>query len=583
MNQELAKIFFEMAELLEMKGVQFKPRAFEKAAHSIEALDEDMRDIYKKGGIKALEDIPGVGKGIAERIEEFVKTGKIKDYARLKKETPVDVSGLTAIEGVGPKVIQLLYKKLKIKNVSDLEKAAKAGKLRGLPRFGEKLEAKILKGIEFQKKSAGRMNIGEAMPLARKIIKYLKTVPGVERVESAGSLRRWQESVGDLDFLAISSKPKLVSEKFVHMPGVSRVYAEGETKSMVRLREGIDADLRVLPHESFGAALQYFTGSKDHNIALRKIAIKKGYKLNEYGLFKGKKLVAGKDEEEIYKKLGLDWMPPELRTNSGEIESALRQAQGKPDGLPKLVELRDIKGDLQIQTDWSDGANTIEEYAEYAKKLGYEYIAITDHTKSLAMTGGADEKKLLRQISAIDKINKKIKGIKILKSAEVNILKDGSLDIKDEVLSKLDIVGGAIHTAFKLSEDEQTERLIRVMKNPHVDIIFHPTTRVPMKREPIKLNFEKIFKVASETGTMMEINAHPWRLDLHDFLIREAKKFGVHFMINTDAHSLHDMNYVEYGVGQARRGWAEKKDIINTLPLKKLLELLKKPKAKRFK
>ncbi|QQG46051.1 MAG: DNA polymerase/3'-5' exonuclease PolX [Candidatus Niyogibacteria bacterium] len=575
-NQELAKIFFEMAELLEMKEVPFKPRAFEKAAHSIEALDEDVGDIYKKGGIGALEDISGVGRGIAERIEEFLKTGRIKDYARLKKEMPVDVSGFTAIEGVGPKIIGTLYKKLKIKNIKDLEKAAKGGKLRDLPRFGEKLEQKILKGIEFQKSSGGRMNIGEAMPIARKIINELRKVPGVEKVETAGSLRRWQESVGDLDFLAISSKPELVMEKFVSMPEVASVYARGETKSMVRLRSGIDADLRVLSHESFGAALQYFTGSKDHNVALRKIAIKKGYKLNEYGLFKGKKLVEGYDEEKIYARLGLDWMPPEMRVNSGEIETAQRHK------LPRLIELKDIKGDLQTQTDWSDGANSIEEMAEYAKSRGYEYIGITDHTKSLAMTGGADDKKLLRQIAHIEKLNKKMSGIKILSGAEVNILRDGSLDISDAVLAKLDFAGGAIHTAFKLSEEEQTERLIKAMQNPNIDIIFHPTTRVPMRREPIKLDFDKIFKVAVETGTILEIDGHPWRLDLHDELIRMAKKFGVRFTIDTDAHSAAELSYLEYGVAQARRGWAEKSDIINTLPLIKLLELLKKPKGKRF-
>ncbi|MEK7566867.1 MAG: DNA polymerase/3'-5' exonuclease PolX [Patescibacteria group bacterium] len=577
MNQELAKIFFEMAELLEMKGVQFKPRAFEKAAHSVEALDEDVKDIYEKRGIRALEEIPGVGKGIAERIEEYVKHGQIKDHDRLKKEMPVDVSGLTAIEGVGPKIIKTLYKKLKIKSVKDLEKAAKAGKLRNLPRFGEKLEQKILKGVEFQKKSAGRMNIGEAMSLARKIIEYLKNIPGVERVEAAGSLRRWQESVGDLDFLAISSKPKEVMDKFVSMPDVESVYARGETKSMVRLRGGIDADLRVLAHESFGSALQYFTGSKDHNIALRKIAIKKGYKLNEYGLFRGKKIIAGHDEKEIYQKLGLDWMPPEMRTNSGEIEIAQKHK------LPKLIDHGDLKGDLQTQTDWSDGANSIKEMALEAKRLGHEYIGITDHTKGLAMTGGADDKKLLRQMAAIDKLNKKISGIKILKGAEVNIGKEGSLDISDEVLAKLDFVGCAIHSHFNLSEGEQTKRLIKAMQNPHIDIIFHPTTRIPMRREPIKLDFERIFKVAAETGTIMEIDAHPWRLDLHDELIRMAKKFGVRFMIDTDAHSVAELSYLEYGIAQARRGWAEKSDIINTLPLKKLLELLKKPKSKRFK
>ena len=559
-----------------MKGVEFKPRAFEKAGHSIESLNEEVESIYKKDGVKGLLQIPGVGRGIAEKIEEYLKSGRVKDYEKLKKEMPVDVSGLTAIEGVGPKTIKILYQKLKIKNAGDLEKAARAGKLKKLPRFGEKMEQKILKGIDFQKSSAGRMNIGEALPLARKIINYLKYVPGVEKIEPAGSLRRWQESVGDLDFLAISSKPELVMNKFVSMPEVEHVYARGDTKSMVRLKSGIDADLRVLPNESFGAALQYFTGSKDHNVEVRKIAIKYGYKLNEYGLFKGKKAVAAADEKEIYKKLGLDWMPPELRLAYGEIEAAQKHK------LPKLIGYGDLKGDLQTQTSWTDGANAIEEMAKEAKRLGHEYICITDHTKGLAMTGGSDEKKLSRQAGEIDRLNKEISGIEILKGAEVNISKDGSLDIADEALAKLDFAGAAIHSHFGLSEAEQTERLQKAMRNPHIDIIFHPTGRVPMRREPIKLDFEAVFKEAARSGTMLEINAHPWRLDLHGELVREAKKYGVKFMINTDAHSVGDLSYLEYGIAQARRGWAEKKDIINTFPLKKLLELLKKPKVKRF-
>src|SRR3989344_1045873 len=449
-NRELAKIFFEMAELLEMKEVQFKPRAFEKAAHSIEALDDEVLHIYNKEGIKGLLQIPGVGRGIAEKIEEYLKSGRVKDYEKLKKEMPVDVSGLTAIEGVGPKTIKILYQKLKIKNAGDLEKAARAGKLKKIPRFGEKLEEKILKGIAFQKSSAGRMNIGEALPLARKIINYLKYVRGVEKIEPAGSLRRWQESVGDLDFLVISSKPELVMNKFVSMPEVEHVYARGGTKSMVRLKSGIDADLRVLPHESFGAGLQYFTGSKDHNVEVRKIAIKYGYKLNEYGLFKGKKAVAAADEKKIYKKLGLDWMPPELRLAYGEIEAAPKHK------LPKLIGYGDLKGDLQTQTSWTDGANTIEEMVKEAKRLGHEYICITDHTKGLAMTGGSDEKKLLRQGGEIDRLNKEISGIEILKGAEVNIMKDGSLDIADEALAKLDFAGAAVHSLFNLSEKEET-------------------------------------------------------------------------------------------------------------------------------
>ena len=573
-----------MSEFLAMQEAAFKPRAYEKAARAIEELKEDAAEIYQKEGLKGLEKISGVGKGIARRIEEFVKTGRIRDYERFKKEMPVDISGLTSIQGVGPKTIKTLYKKLKIKNVKDLEKAAKAGKLKNLPGFGEKIEQKILQGIEFQAGFHGRMNIGLALPIARKIIDFLKKIPGVSRVEVAGSLRRWQESVGDLDFLVISSKSEAVMTKFTAMPEVEHVYARGQTKTMVRLSGGIDADVRVLPPESFGAALQYFTGSKDHNVELRKIAISKKYKLNEYGLFKSRKLAAGRDEKEIYSKLGLDWMPPELRTASGEIEAARFHR------LPDLIGYGDIKGDLQIQTNWTDGANSIEEMAQEAKRLGLEYIAITDHTKSLAITGGSDEKKLLRQMVIIDKINSKLQSanwrtnskFKILKGAEVNILKDGSLDIKDEVLVKLDVAGAAIHSHFNLSEKEQTERLIKTMSNRHIDIIFHPTGRLLQKREPIKLDFDKVFKTAAETGTMLEINAHPWRLDLNGELVRAAKKYGVRFMINTDAHSAADLAYMEYGIAQARRGWAEKSDIVNTLPLKKLMELFKKPKTGRY-
>ncbi|MBI2038848.1 MAG: DNA polymerase/3'-5' exonuclease PolX [Candidatus Niyogibacteria bacterium] len=574
-NGELAKIFFEMAELLAMKEVPFKPRAFEKAAHSLEALGEDVADIYKREGLSGLKKIPGVGAGIAERIEEFLKHGKIPDHARLKKQMPVDVSGLTAIEGVGPKTIRLLYKRLKIKTVKDLERAAKAGKLRRIPRMGVKLEEKILKSVEFQRTHAGRMTLGEALPISRSIIERLKKISGVRAVESAGSLRRWQETIGDLDFLVISSEPERVTDAFTSMPDVAAVTAKGETKSSVRLRAGINADLRVLPPESFGAALQYFTGSKDHNVELRKIAIAKGYKLNEYGLFKGERRIAGTNEEEIYEKLGLERMPPELRTNSGEIEAAEKHR------LPKLIDYGDVRGDCQTQTIWTDGANSIEEMAEEAKRLGRDYIAITDHTKSLAMTHGSDEAKLRKQMAEIAKLNKK-SGIRIFTGAEVNIAKDGALDISDEVLGELDFVGASVHSHFNLSEKEQTARLIRAMENPHVDAIFHPTTRVIQKRDAIALDFDEVFRAAARTGTMLEANAHPWRLDLKDGLIRRAKEFGVKFIIDTDAHSTAELSYLEYGIAQARRGWCAKKDIVNTLGAADFAEVLEKPKTKRF-
>src|SRR3989344_4619337 len=368
MNQNLAKILREISVLLEIKGVEFKPQAYEKVAHSIEMLEEDVKDIYQKGGLKALEEISGVGRGIAEKIEEYIKNRRIKDHALLKKEIPVDIDELSTVEGVGPKMILRLYEELKIKTRDQLEKAARAGKLRGLEGFGQKTEENILRSIDFLKKEHGRFILGFVMPEMRAIVEKIRKVPGVERAEFAGSIRRMQETVGDLDILVISKKPSLAMDFFVTMPEVAAIYAKGNTKSSVRLKMGMDADLRVLPPESFGAALQYFTGDKYHNVQLRQIAIKQGYKLNEYGLFKGKKLVAGRNEEEVYDKLGLAWMPPEIRTNSGELEAA---ANGR---LPQLVSYDDLKGDLQVQTNWTDGENSLEEMAKAAKKQGLEDI-----------------------------------------------------------------------------------------------------------------------------------------------------------------------------------------------------------------
>ncbi len=588
MNQELSKIFGEIAVLLEMKGVAFKPRAYEKVADIIGSLEEDLKDIYKAGGSKALEDIPGVGRGIAEKIEEYIKTGHIKEYEKLKKELPVDIEGLRAVEGVGPKTILHLYKKLGIKNLEQLEKAAKAGKIRNIAGLGEKTETKILKGIGFVKSSSGRLVLGFNMPVFRTIVDKIKKVEGVKTAQFAGSVRRMQETVGDLDILAISTKPSKVMDFFVSMPEVEAVHEHGPTRSSVRLKMGIDADLRVLPPESFGAALQYFTGDKYHNVQLREIAIKQGYKLNEYGLFSSRSLASGKlprskasgvgrTEEEIYEKLGLAWMPPEIRTNHGELEAA--QA-GK---LPKLIDYHDLKGDLQVQTDWTDGEHSIREMAEAAQKAGLEYICITDHTKSLAMTGGSDEKRLLQQMSEIDKLNSESairnSKFKILKGAEVNIMKDGSLDINNETLVKLDVVGAAVHTLFNLSEDEQTQRIIRAMENPNVDIIFHPTGRIINKRPAYPVNVEELLRAAKRTKTVMEIDAFPDRLDLKDEYIRKgidpSADGGVKFSIDSDAHHISHFQYLEYGIAQARRGWAEAKDIINTCSWQEMLKMLK--------
>lgn len=554
-----------------MKGVDFKPQAYEKAAHSVEMLEEDVREMYKDGGIKALENIPGVGKGIAERIEEYLKTHRIKDYDKLKKQIPVKIDELSSVEGIGPKMILRLYKELGIKTRAQLEKAAQAGKLRGVEGFGHKTEENILRSIGFLKKGQGRFILGFVMPQVRAIVEKIKKVDGVEKAEFAGSIRRMQETVGDLDVLVISKKPSKAMDFFVSMPEVEAVYSKGKTKSSVRLKIGMDADLRVLPPESFGAALQYFTGDKYHNIQLREIAIKKGYKLNEYGLYKGNKLVAGKTEEEIYEKLGFECMPPEMRTNSGELEAA---ASGK---LPQLIGYGELKGDLQVQTDWTDGDHSIKEMSEAAKKLGLEYICITDHTKSLAMTGGNDEKGLLKEMAAIDEVNRELGSskFKVLKGAEVNIMKDGSLDIDDETLAKLDVVGAAVHSHFNLSEKDQTERIIRAMENPNVDIIFHPTGRIIQRRDAYKVDMDALLKVAKRTKTVMEIDAYPDRSDLKDEYIRKAVEMGVKLSIDTDAHSVHHFQYLEYGIAQARRGWAKKSDVINTRSWQEMLKLLK--------
>ena len=568
-NSELAQIFREIALYLEMQGVQFKPRAYEKVAYALEALEEPAAEIYQRGGLKALREIPGVGQAIGEKIEEVILTGRLKYYEELKREVPVDVRGLTAIEGVGPKSVKLLYEKLKVKNVGDLEQAARAGKIRGLPHFGEKMEQKILKGIEFLKQGSGRFTLGSVLPLILEIEQRLRELPEVSEVVVAGSTRRRKETIGDADILAISRKPEKVMECFVSMLEVLHVQAKGATKSMVKLKNGMDVDLRVVEQESFGAALNYFTGSKDHNVALRRIAQEKGLKLNEYGLFRGEKRIAGKTEEEVYKALGLAYIPPELRENQGEIEAA------KKGELPDLVGYGDLRGDLQTQTTWTDGSNSIEEMAAEAKRLGLEYIAITDHTKSLAMTGGSDEKKLLKQMAAIDKINRSLKGIKVLTGAEVNINKDGSLDIEDEVLAKLDVVGVAVHSHFNLPRREMTERITKAMRNPNADILFHPTGRIIQKREPYDVDMDAIIKTAKETGTILEVDAYPDRLDLKDEHVRKAVNAGVKLVIDSDAHSTNHIRFLDFGIAQARRGWAEKKDVINTRPLKEFLKCLK--------
>jgi len=566
---EIAKIFYLMAEFIEMDKASFISIAYNRASRILESLENDIEEIYKEGGVEELKKISGVGKGIAEKIEEYIKTGKIKRYQELKKKCPVDLEKLISIEGLGAKKIKAFYKELNIRNLKDLEKAAKAGKIGELDNFGKKSEQNILQAIKFVKAGDNKFLLGKAIPIVKEIINNLKKLPEVSNISSAGSVRRMKEVIGDVDILVVSSKPKKVIDFFVKMPRVVKIWAQGSTKSSVRLRNGLDCDLRIVKKESFGSALQYFTGSKEHNISTRLIAKKKGLKLNEYGVYKNDKRIAGKNEKEVYQAIGLKYIEPELRSNTGEIEASLN------DKLPKLIRYNDIKGDTHCHSNWSDGSDSIEQIVKAAKKIGYEYIAITDHAGFLKIANALDEKRLLKQIFEIDRINKKLSGIKIIKGAEVDIKVDGSMAIKDEVLAKLDFVYGAIHSSFKMNKNDMTNRLIRAIENPNIDAIAHPTGRIIQKREEYKIDFDKIFKVAKKTKTALEINAHYNRLDLKDSYIRQAKENGVKIVIGTDAHSLDNLSMMKFGVAQARRGWAEKKDILNTRSYKEFIQYFK--------
>jgi len=570
LNQEIAAIFRKMALFFQMQDDGFRARAYENGAEILENLTVNVKDVYAKKGLKGLEDLHGIGRGMAEKIEEYIKTGKIKEYRDLKKKMPVDIDELASVEGLGPMSIKTLYKKLKIKNLKDLEKAAKAGKIQKLKGFGKKTEENILEGIEFVKKNSGRMLLGYIWPRVEKLVEEFESMKEVENISPAGSLRRKRETVGDIDILVATENPQKIMEKFTSMPDVIKVWGKGLTKASVRVKGNFDIDLRVVPKESWGAALQYFTGSKAHNIKVRQIAIDKELKLNEYGVFRGKENIASKTEEEVYEAIGLRYLEPELREDTGEIELLQEKKQ-----LPKIIPYGSLKGDLQVQTNWTDGAHSIEEMAKEAKRLGLEYIAITDHTKSLAMTGGSDEKKLLRQMKEIDKLNKSIRDITVLKGAEVNILRDGSLDIENEVLAKLDVVGVSVHSLFKMSKQDMTERIVRAINNPHVDVFFHPTGRLIQKRAAYDVDMERVIKEAVKTGTVLEINAFPDRSDLKDEHIRMGVEAGAKFVIDSDAHSKDHLKYLDFGIAQARRGWAEANDVINTLSLNKFLKKLK--------
>lgn len=581
-NTRIAEILNEMAALYEMENEPFKPRAYERAALAVESRAEPLTESFTRGGPKALEAIPGIGKGIAAHLAELLARGEFSEHERLKKKTPVAIGELVAVEGIGPKTVKALWEELKIKNLDELEAAARGGKLRALKGWGEKSEEKILKGIAFRRSAAGRVLLAGALPVAEAIVDKIRTLHFVARAEAAGSLRRMKETVGDLDILVVSRDPTETIKKISALPEVEAVYGQGDTKLSARLGLGIDMDVRIVPAHSWGAALNYFTGSKAHNVALREIAIKKGWKLNEYGLFDEKsgleKFIGGKTEEELYTKLGLSYIEPELREMTGELEV------GAKGNLPAIISYDALKGDLQAHSTWTDGTRSIAEMAEAARTLGLEYIAMTDHTHGLAMTGGMDEAGFAKQAKEIDMLNYQLQTtnykLRVLKSAEVNIKKDGSLDLADEALAAMDFTGVSIHSHFELSPREQTKRLIRACEHPFVDIIFHPTARLLNKRPGISADWSEVIAAAKKTGTILEIDAAPERLDLHDELIRQCVQAGVRLSIGSDAHSPNGFAALHLGLAQARRGWAEAKDIVNTFPLEKMLALLKRNSKK---
>lgn len=566
-NSEFSKIFLSIADFLELKNDNpFKIRAYRKAAQNIESLSKNLEDIYQQGGIKGIEEIPGIGAHLAQHIEEYIKTGKISEQQKLSTAFPKGFLELINIPGMGPKTALLLYKKLKIDSREKLEKAAKAGKLKAIPGMGEKKQENILRGIELKKKNIGRFLLDDATAHAEILVEELKQLKEVKKILPCGSLRRGKETVGDLDILVVSHHPSKVMAAFTSLSMVKDVLAKGETKSSVILINGMQADVRVIEEEAFGAAAHYFTGCKAHNIYIRQLAQKKGWKVSEYGIFKGDKQIGGSTEEEMFSMFDLQFIPPELREMRGEFEAA---AKGE---IPKLVELGDIKGDLHMHTKASDGVNTIEEMAEAAKKLGYEYILITDHTQSTRVAGGLTEKEALLHMKKVKEADKRIKGITILAGAEVDILPDGRLDYSDEVLKQFDIVLASIHSNFKMDKDKMTARIVRALENKHVRILTHPTGRLIGEREPYAMDMEEVLQAAKKNNVAIELNAHPQRLDLTDVHCMRAKELGVKVVISTDAHSADQLELMQYGVITARRGWLEKKDVLNTLPVEALFK-----------
>ena len=568
-NADIADIFNQIADLLEIESANpFRIRAYRNAARLLQGMGQETSAYLKQG--KDLTELPGIGKDLAAKIQEILDTGTCQALEKLRKQTPAGLTDLLHIPGLGPKRVHALYHELDVHTPEQLLRAAKDGRVRALPGFGAKTEQSIIADIEAHVQQKQRIKLVTAAQYAVPLVTYLKKVHGVEEVVVAGSYRRRKETVGDLDILVSTAKSDKVMQAFVSYDEVRDVLAKGTTRSTVLLRSGLQVDLRVVGKESFGAALYYFTGSKAHNIAVRRRAQQRKLKINEYGVYKGDKQIAGATEESVFKSIGLPWIPPELRENTGEIEAAEKNQ------LPKLVELKDLRGDLHAHSKATDGHNTIKEMAQAAREFGFEYLAITEHSRHLTVAHGLDEKRLLKQLEEIDKLNEKLQGITLLKGIELDILEDGQLDLPDKVLAKLDLVVGAVHSKFHLSRAKQTERILRAMDHPHFTILAHPTGRLLETRDAYDVDMPRIIRHARERGCYLELNAQPDRLDLLDTYCHMAKAEGVLISVNSDAHSVNDFDNLEYGIGQARRGWLEKEDILNTRSFSQLRKLLKK-------
>ncbi len=566
-NTDIAAVFDELADLLEIKGENpFRIRAYRNAARIVGNLGEELQGKVDAGD--DLTQITGIGKDLAAKIGQMVITGRIAYLEELRQELPAGLMDMLRLPGLGPKRVKILFNDLNIQGVEQLAAAAKAGKIRASKGFGEKIEATILKAIESRQVEGRRFRRASMTAQAEALLKLLRETPGVKQAELAGSYRRARETVGDLDILVEAAAPEAAMERFTTYPEVQQVLAKGDTKSSVLLKAGIQVDLRVVPAESFGAALQYFTGSKEHNIAVRKIAQAQGLKVNEYGVMKGETSVAGRTEPEVYAALGLAWIPPELREDRGEVE---RAGAG---GLPRLVERGDIRGDLHNHSTWSDGVHSVAEMAAAAQALGYEYLGVCDHSKRLTVANGLDEKRLAAQIEEIDRLNANLKGFRLLKGSEVDILEDGTLDLSDDILKQLDLVVVSVHSKFNLSREKQTERVLRALDHPATSILAHPTGRLILEREPFEIDIPRVIEHARQRGCFLELNANPMRLDLNDIYCQMAKQAGVLISIDVDAHRAQDLDLMVYGIGQVRRGWLEKPDVLNTRPLKELLKLL---------